>query len=126
AVKDAVIQIKKGQKIIGDGELVNQDHLRMLAAMRAQTERFDVVEESAGNGVLVALLLAGIWTFHRKAFRRFRPTRRDGLLLGALLILFLAACRLAAAVEEQMHDRGGTVPMQPLLVLLPIAAGAML
>jgi hypothetical protein len=54
-VKDAVIQIKKGQKIIGDGELVTQDHLRMLAAMRAQTERFDVVEASAGTAVLVAL-----------------------------------------------------------------------
>jgi len=125
-VKDAVIQIKKGQKIIGDGELVTQDHLRMLAAMRAQTERFDVVEASAGTAVLVALLLAGIWTFHRKAFRRFRPTRRDGLLLGALLILFLAAFRLAAAVAEPMHDRWSTVPMQALLVLLPIAAGAML
>jgi hypothetical protein len=126
AVKDAVIQIKKGQKIVGDGELVTQDHLRMLAAMRAQTERFDVVEASAGTAVLVALLLAGIWTFHRKAFRRFRPTRRDGLLLGALLILFLAAFRLAAAVAEPMHDRWPTVPMQALLVLLPIAAGAML
>ena len=125
-VKDAVIQIKKGQKIIGDGELVTQDHLRMLAAMRAQTERFDVVEASAGTAVLVALLLAGIWTFHRKAFRRFRPTRRDGLLLGALLIVFLVAFRLAAAVAEPLHDRWPAVPMQALLVLLPIAAGAML
>lgn len=126
AVKDAVIQIKKGQKIIGDGELVTQDHLRMLAAMRAQTDRFDVIKASAGTAVLVALLLAGIWTFHRKAFRRFRPTRRDGLLLGALLILFLAAFRLAAAVAEALHDRWPAVPMQALLVLLPIAAGAML
>ncbi|HZW91108.1 MAG TPA: HDIG domain-containing protein [Myxococcaceae bacterium] len=126
AVKDAVIQIKKGQKIIGDGELVTQDHLRMLAAMRAQTERFDVLEASAGTAALVALLLAGIWTFHRKAFRRFRPTRRDGLLLGALLILFLGAFRLAAAVAEALHDRWPSVPIQALLVLLPVAAGAML
>ena len=126
AVKDAVIQIKKGQKIIGDGELVTQDHLRMLAAMRAQTDRFDVLEASAGTAALVALLLAGIWTFHRRAFRRFRPTRRDGLLLGALLILFLGAFRLAAAVAEAMHDRWPAVPMQALLVLLPVAAGAML
>src|SRR5262249_57413406 len=96
------------------------------AAMRAQTDRFDVLEASAGTAALVALLLAGIWTFHRKAFRRFRPTRRDGLLLGALLILFLGAFRLAAAVAEALHDRWPTVPMQALLVLLPVAAGAML
>ena len=126
SVKDAVIQIKKGQKIIGDGELVTQEHLRLLAAMRAQTDRFDVIEASAGTAALVALLLAGIWTFHRKAFRRFRPTRRDGLLLGVLLILFLGVFRLAAAVAEAMHDRWPAVPMQALLVLLPVAAGAML
>jgi cyclic-di-AMP phosphodiesterase PgpH len=125
-VKDAVIQIKKGQKIIGDGELITPDHLRMLAAMRAQTDRFDVLEATAGTAALVALLLAGIWTFHRKAFRRFRPTRRDGLLLGALLIFFLGAFRLAAAVAEALHDRWPAVPMQALLVLLPVAAGAML
>ena len=126
SVKDAVIQFKKGQKIIGDGELVTQEHLRLLAAMRAQTDRFDVIEASAGTAALVALLLAGIWTFHRKAFRRFRPTRRDGLLLGVLLILFLGVFRLAAAVAEAMHDRWPAVPMQALLVLLPVAAGAML
>ena len=126
SVKDAVIQIKKGQKIIGDGELVTQEHLRLLAAMRAQSDRFDVVEASAGTAALVALLLAGIWTFHRKAFRRFRPTRRDGLLLGGLLILFLGAFRLAAAVAEAMHDRWPAVPVQALMVLLPVAAGAML
>ena len=108
AVKDAVIQIKKGQKIIGDGELVTADHLRMLAAMRAQADRFDVVEASAGTAALVALLLAGIWTFHRRAFRRFRPTRRD------------------AEGAEAVHDRWPMLPLQALLVLLPIAAGAML
>jgi len=126
AVKDAVIQIKKGQKIIGDGELITPEHLRMLAAMRAQTDRFDVVAASAGTAALVALLLAGIWTFHRRAFRRFRPTRRDGLLLGVLLVGFLGAFRLAAAVAEALHDRWPALPLQALLVLLPVAAGAML
>ena len=125
-VKDAVIQIKRGQKIIGDGELVTPDGLRMLAAMRAQTDRFDVFEASGGTAALVALLLAGIWTFHRKAFRRFRPTRRDGLLLGLLLLTFLGAFRLAAAVAEALHDRWPGLPLQSLLVLLPVAAGAML
>jgi putative nucleotidyltransferase with HDIG domain len=48
------------------------------------------------------------------------------LLLGALLIVFLVAFRLAAVVAEAMHDRWPAVPMQALLVLLPIAAGAML
>ena len=126
AVKDAIIQVKKGQKIIGDGELVTEAHLRLVAAMRAQTDRFDAVEASAGTAVLVALLIGGVWAFHRAAFRRFRPTRRDGLLLAAVLLGLLATFRIGVSVAEALHDRWPAVPLQALLVLLPIAAGAML
>jgi putative nucleotidyltransferase with HDIG domain len=125
-VKEATIQIKKGQKILGDGELVTPLHVTLLAAMRAQTDGFDVVGAIAGTAALVALLLGGVWLFHRAAFRRFRPTRRDGLLLGLLLVSLLASFRLAITVAEAVHDRWPSVPMQALLVLLPIAAGAML
>jgi putative nucleotidyltransferase with HDIG domain len=125
AVKDAIIQVKKGQKIIGDGELVTDAHLRLVAAMRAQTDRFDAGEASAGTAALVALLIGGVWAFHRAAFRRFRPTRRDGLLLAAILLGLLATFRIGVSVAEALHDRWPSVPPQALLVLLPIAAGAM-
>src|SRR5262249_51632596 len=121
-VKDAIIQVKKGQKIIGDGELVTEAHLRLVAAMRAQTDRFDAVEASIGTAGLVALLLGGVWAFHRAAFRRFRPTRRDGLLLGAVLLGLLGVFRLGLSVAEALHDRWPSVPLQALLVLLPVAA----
>jgi len=125
-VKPAIIQIKRGQKVIGDGELITEDHLRLLAAMRAQTDRFDVVEAHLGTAALVALLLGGVWTFHRAAFRRFRPTRRDGILLASVLLTLLAGFRISVAIAEVLHDRWPAVPMQALLVLLPVAAGAML
>jgi putative nucleotidyltransferase with HDIG domain len=126
AVKEATIQIRKGQKILGDGELVTPLHVTLLAAMRAQTDRFDVVEAIAGTSALVALLLGGVWLFHRTAFRRFRPTRRDGLLLGLLLLSLLVSFRVALTVAEALHDRWPALPLQALLVLMPIAAGAML
>jgi hypothetical protein len=87
-VKDAVIQVKKGQRIIGDGELVTEAHLRLVAAMRAQTDRFDAVEASVGTAALVALPSAGCGPSTRRLQRR--PTRRDGLLLGAILLGLLA------------------------------------
>jgi putative nucleotidyltransferase with HDIG domain len=126
AVKEATIPIKKGQKILGDGELITPLHVTLLAAMRAQTDGFDGVGAIAGTAVLVALLLGGVWLFHRAAFRRFRPTRRDGLLLGALLVSLLASFRVALTVAEAVHERRPDLPLQALLVLMPVAAGAML
>jgi cyclic-di-AMP phosphodiesterase PgpH len=126
AVKEATIEIKKGQKILGDGELVTPLHVAVLGAMRAQTDGIDVVGAVAGTAGLVALLLGGVWLFHRAAFRRFRPTRRDGLLLGLLLLGLLVSFRVAITVAEAVHDRWPALPLQALLVLMPIAAGAML
>ena len=125
AVKDAVIQIKKGQKIIGDGELVTQDHLRMLAAMRAQTDRFDVFEASGAAPALVALLLAGIWTFHRAGLPPLPPhPARTGSSSGA------AAARLPRGVPSGGRGRrraarplAGRCRSQALLVLPPDRGG---
>ncbi|HEX4621490.1 MAG TPA: phosphodiesterase, partial [Myxococcaceae bacterium] len=39
AVKDAVIQIKKGQKVLGDGELITESHVALIRAMSAQTDQ---------------------------------------------------------------------------------------
>ncbi len=126
-VKDAVIQIKKGQKIIGDGELVTPDHLRMLAAMRAQTDRFDVVEASAGD---------------RRAGGAAAGRHLDLPPEGLPPLPAHPARRAAAreccwssssgrSVSRRRWPRRCTIAgprcrSQALLVLLPIAAGAML
>lgn len=89
AVKDAVISIKKGQRVIGDGELVNDSHLVVLKGMRAQTDRLDLAQLQVGGTGLVALLITATYLFCRAAFRRFKPTRKDAFLLGLLLMAML-------------------------------------
>jgi putative nucleotidyltransferase with HDIG domain len=125
-VKPAVIQIKRGQKVIGDGELITPEHLALLQGMRAQTDNLDVFQLQLGAMGLVALLIAGAYGFHRAAFRRFRPTRKDALLLGAWLIALLAATRLGATVADALHDRFTFIPAEAFYDAMPVAAGAML
>ncbi len=126
AVKDAVITIKKGQKVIGDGELINEQHLVIVSSMRNQTDQVDLVQLQLGGAGMVALLIGGCYVFFRAAFRRFRPTRKDAVLLGLLLLGMLGAAHLWVTVSDAVHDRYGHIPVEALYFCIPVAAGAML
>ncbi len=126
AVKDAVIQFKKGQKVIGDGELIDETHLAILKTMRARTDPLDFFELQLGGAGLVALLVAAAFAFHRAAFKRFHPARKDALLLGSLLIAMLGLIRLAVTVADAVHDKYSRIPAEALYYSIPVAAGAML
>jgi putative nucleotidyltransferase with HDIG domain len=125
-VKDSVIQIRKGQKIIGDGELFEPKHLVVLEGMRAQTDQLDMVQVQLGSAGLVALIIASFFAFHRAAFRRFRPTRKDALVLGLLLVTFLGIVQVWMTVADALHDRYAHVPPEAFYFAVPVAAGAML
>jgi len=125
-VKDAVIQVKKGQKVIGDGELIDETHLAILKTMRAQTNQLDFFEVQLGGAGLVALLVAAAYAFHRAAFKRFHPSRKDALLLGSLLIAMLGLIRLSVTMADAVHDKYSRIPAEALYYAIPVAAGAML
>ncbi|WNG35908.1 HDIG domain-containing protein [Archangium minus] len=126
AVKDAVISIKKGQRVIGDGELVNESHLVTIRGMRAQTDRLDLVQLQVGGTGLVVLLISATYVFCRAAFRRFRPTRKDGLLLGLLLVMMLGLLQLWVSIADAVQDRYTVLPLEAFYYAFPVAAGAML
>ena len=125
-VKEAVIPIRKGQKVIGDGELITEQHLVILSGMRAQTQQLDRFGLEFGAMGLVALLAFSSFAYHRSSFRRFRPTRRDALLLGTTLWAMLALIRLGVSVADAIQDRYAEIPIEALYACVPVAAGAML
>ncbi|HEX4803934.1 MAG TPA: phosphodiesterase, partial [Myxococcaceae bacterium] len=126
AVKDVLIQVKKGQKVISDGELIDDSHLAIFDAMRAHSDRRDFFEIQLGGAGLIALLVAAAYAFHRAAFRPFRPSRKDALLLASLLIATLWLIRLAVAGADALHDKFARIPAEALYYAIPVAAGAML
>jgi putative nucleotidyltransferase with HDIG domain len=126
AVKPAVITVRKGQRIIGDGELINEGHLLLLREMRAQTRRLDVLGLQVGTAGLTALLVLAAWLFTRSAFRRVTLHHRDELLLGGLLLATLGLVHAWTGVADALRDRSGGLPPEALTFAIPVAAGAML
>ncbi|MFZ5442781.1 MAG: HD family phosphohydrolase [Myxococcota bacterium] len=126
AVKPVVITLKKGQRIIGDGELVNETHLLVTRSLRAQTSELDLLQAQFGGAGIVALLVSAVWLFFSAALRQFRPSRRDAAFMGLLAAGLLGGLHVWVLVADAIHDRYPAVPIEALHFFFPVAAGAML
>jgi putative nucleotidyltransferase with HDIG domain len=126
AVKPATITFKKGQKVIGDGELISETHLVVIHSMRAQSDELDMVQLQLGGAGVVMVVILAAWFFHTSAFRRFRPTRKDAVFMGLLLLGMLGLLHLWVTISDAVHDRYASLPIEALYFCFPVAAGAML
>jgi putative nucleotidyltransferase with HDIG domain len=125
-VKPVVVPVKRGEKIIGDGERIEERHLAVFDGMRAQRRGEELVRVRVGGGALVALMVVLLWRFARRNVRRFRPARRDAVLLGVLLVGTFALGSLGFAVADALQERFTAFAPPLLQYLVPFAAGAMI
>lgn len=125
-VKPVGVTVKRGEKIIGDGERIERRHLLVLEGIRAQRKDEALGQVGLGGGALVALLVVLLWAFARRNLPAFKPARRDALLLGLLLSLGLALGAAGFAVADALGERFAALSAPSLRYLVPFAAGAMI
>ena len=125
-VKPVVIPVKRGEKIIGDGERIEARHIVVLEGIRAQRQDEDITHVRLGGGALVGLVVVLLWGYARRNFPRFRPARRDALLMAGLLVGTLALGFVGFTVADALHERFTGFPRPSLHYLVPFAAGAMI
>ena len=125
-VKPIVIRLKRGEKIIGDGEQIEPRHLVIFRAIRAQTRERDLAGVRLGGGALVGLALLVLWRYARRNIHGFAPSRKDALLLAILLLGNTALASLGLAAGDALHDRFPGLGPEAFYYLVPFAAGAML
>jgi hypothetical protein len=125
-VKRVAIPVKRGEKIIGDGERIEKRHLVIFEGMRAQRRGEILANVRLGAGALVALIVVLLWRFARRNLRRFRPARRDALLLATLLVGTFALGFVGFAVADALQERFPGFAPPTLQYLVPFAAGTMI
>jgi putative nucleotidyltransferase with HDIG domain len=132
-VKDVVLQVRKGEKIIGDGEQVTKTHLLIFQALRSVGRASSTAQVRWGGGLFAALLCAAVFGFGRRNLRKFRPRSRDVFLLAALLVgqLLLVRGALFGAdalhewVKDQLPDALAGPVAQALTAAVPYALGSL-
>lgn len=125
-VKPVVIVVKRGERIIGDGERIEKRHLAIFHGIRAQAGEVDLFGVRLGGAALATLVVVILWQYGRRTIRGFRPTRKDGVLLSSLFLGTLGIAAVGFTVGEALHDRVPSVPPEAFYYLVPFAAGAMI
>jgi hypothetical protein len=125
-VKPVVMQLKRGEKIIGDGEPIEAHHLLAFRAIRAQDGRLDRWSMRAGAGALVGLLVVLLWRHARRSIPGFRPAAKDEAVLAGLLLAALGLAALGVRAADLLHEMVPAVPPESLAFLVPFAVPAML
>jgi putative nucleotidyltransferase with HDIG domain len=125
-VKPVVLRLKRGEKIVGDGEPFERRHLLVFRGIEAQTHRHDLLAVRAGGAAILGVLLAMLWGFARRTVRGFAPGSRDALLLAGAFLGTLAMAAAGFAVGDLLHDRFPRLPPEAFHLLLPFAAGPMI
>ncbi|HET9551555.1 MAG TPA: phosphohydrolase, partial [Anaeromyxobacteraceae bacterium] len=123
-VKPVGLQVKRGERIVSAGEVLEPRHLVVLDALRARRSNEDRSLARLGGGALVALLVAALWRFARRALPRFRPSGKDTLLLAVLLGGSMALAAGGVLGADLLAERWPALPRAALLWLVPLAAGA--
>ena len=134
AVKEAVLQIRRGERIIEAGEPITKTHLLIFQAMRAAGRAASDEQVRWGGALFAALICFALYVFARRNVRRFRLRTRDVVMLAAVLVLQLLAVRGSLLGAETLHDllrerlQGvwWTWAGEALLAAVPYAAGSML
>ncbi|HET7825629.1 MAG TPA: HDIG domain-containing protein, partial [Anaeromyxobacter sp.] len=121
-----VVAVKRGEKIIGFGDRIENRHLAVFDGMRAQRRGEELVRTRAGAGALVALVVILLWRFARRNFKRFRPARRDAALLASLYLGTVALGSVGFAAADVLQERFPAFAPPALQYLIPFAAGAMI
>ncbi|MFN2549127.1 MAG: HD family phosphohydrolase [Myxococcales bacterium] len=133
-VKPVLLQVRKGEKIIGDGEQITKTHLLIFHALRAAGRASQDEQVRWGGGLFAALICAAVFEFGRRNVRKFRLRSRDVVLLAALLVGQLLIVRGALFGADALHDfvrdslppRIGAYVAQALPAAVPYALGSLL
>ncbi|MCL2258911.1 MAG: HDIG domain-containing protein, partial [Cystobacterineae bacterium] len=126
SVAPLVVFLRKGQKIIGDGELITHAHLEWMKALKRQTDSEEALKRHLGSFATVWLFLLACFVFFRAALLRFQPSSKDLSFLATLLLGMVGALFLWRVISEALNERYPLLPLQALQALFPLATGAAL
>src|SRR5690606_27103551 len=122
AVKPVIIQIRKGEKIVGAGERIDERHLAIFRGLEAQADTGGLGLSLLGGALAAIVLVLGLGGHFRRGFASLPPGNRDVIVVGLLGMGTIVGADLwfesAAALRESLPE----IPLGAWTYLYPFAA----
>jgi hypothetical protein len=126
AVQPVLIQIKKGEMVVREGERVTAEQVIKLKALRELGS--DRMSLRLALGLALGLLLLFIAThrFARRNVSKYRPDNRDLLFLTLTFLALFVLIKLAIFIGSALESSFPYIESSSYYYAFPFAVGAML
>ncbi|MHB8707448.1 MAG: HD family phosphohydrolase [Desulfuromonadales bacterium] len=126
AVQPVLIQVKKGEIIVREGERVSLDQVNKLTALRAQGSREVLFSQVAGLLLGSFILVFIAHRYGQRNIRKYRPQNLDLMFLAGTLIGMVLILKLGSFIATALGSAFPYIDAGAYYYVLPFAAGAML
>ncbi len=126
SVKPTYFQIKRGEMLVREGELIGPEHILKLAEETRSQNPVEMLGRVPAMAVLIGVLFMVIYMVGSMSIKSFKSDRRD-LLFSAMTLLGMFLFVWAYSFVAEEVTRGfPQLTMEALMFSMPIALGAML
>jgi putative nucleotidyltransferase with HDIG domain len=126
AVLPVLLQVKRGEMIVREGERVTAEQIRKLHALQSSADGFKMARSAAGLMLSILLLFYVVHRFAKANIRKYHPEQRDLIFLMAVFIGLFAIAKVGIFISTALQSAFPYIDSACYYYLLPFAAGAML
>jgi putative nucleotidyltransferase with HDIG domain len=125
-VKPVLIQVKKGEMIVREGDRITPDQLKRLGALRDENSAVSLWRNASGLFLSCFILLYFVHTFARRNIRKYQPENRDLIFLAMVFVVQILALKVSIFIATALGSAFPYVEPNAYYYLFPFAVGTML
>lgn len=126
-VVPVTIEVKKGEKIIEDGQRLGKREIMMLEGIIAESQKdYNIFLAYIGILALVSILIFASYTFASKNIKKFKLKNKDILFLVISILIPFLLIKAYLSMSGALSNAFESIPESSYKYAIPIAAGAML
>jgi len=126
SIKPVLLQVKRGEMIVRDGDLVSVEQELKLAGMSQETSFLGRVSSATGVLGIILVLLYFPYRFALKNIRKFRPSYKDILLLAILMSGHFLLLKTLFLITPPLLVAFPSIDTSDYIFLFPFAASAII
>jgi len=126
SVLPVLLQVKRGEMIVREGERVSAEQVRKLKALQSSVDGFKMARNAAGLMLSIVLLFYVLHRFAKMNIRKYHPQQRDLLFLISVFVGLFVIAKVGIFISMALQSAFPYIDSACYYYLLPFAAGAML
>ncbi|MGW8312747.1 MAG: HD family phosphohydrolase [Desulfuromonadales bacterium] len=125
-VKPVLLQVKKGEMIVREGDRVTPDQVKRLDALHDDGRIVSQWRNALGMMLSCFLLVYFAHTFACRNIRKYRPENRDLLFLASTFVVHILTLKICIFISAALSSAFPYVEQTTYYYVFPFAVGTML